>query len=84
MKSLSNSAREFTSLLEDSQWNERLDAVVTRAEEMIYKEENILFPLCAKNFSEKEWHITERVNNILFIKVEEAALAAPYIDIIRE
>nr|WP_297708683.1 DUF438 domain-containing protein [uncultured Butyrivibrio sp.] len=55
MKSLSNSAREFTSLLEDSQWNERLDAVVTRAEEMIYKEENILFPLCAKNFSEKEW-----------------------------
>lgn len=55
MKALSNSARDFESLLGDSQWNERLDAVVTRAEEMIYKEENILFPLCAKNFTEEEW-----------------------------
>lgn len=55
MKALSNSAHDFESLLDDPQWNERLAAVVTRAEEMIYKEENILFPLCAKNFSEKEW-----------------------------
>lgn len=55
MKALSNSAHDFESLLDDDQWNERLDAVVTRAEEMIYKEENILFPLCAKNFSEEEW-----------------------------
>ena len=55
MKALSNSAHDFESLLDDKQWNERLDAVVTRAEEMIYKEENILFPLCAKNFSEEEW-----------------------------
>lgn len=55
MKALSNSAHAFASLLEDEQWNDRLDAVVTRAEEMIYKEENILFPLCAKNFSEEEW-----------------------------
>ena len=36
-------------------WENRVKAVITRAEEMIYKEENILFPLCAKNFSEKEW-----------------------------
>ena len=55
MKVLSNSAKDFPSLLEDTDWNNRLDAVVTRAEEMIYKEENILFPLCAKNFSEEEW-----------------------------
>ena len=55
MKALSNSAHDFESLLNDKQWNERLDAVVTKAVEMIYKEENILFPLCAKNFTEKEW-----------------------------
>ncbi len=29
--------------------------VVQRIEEMIYKEENILFPLCAENFTEDEW-----------------------------
>ena len=38
------------------EWNTELDAVLTRAEEMIYKEENILFPICAVNFSEEEWH----------------------------
>lgn len=36
-------------------WFERLDAVVTRMEEMIYKERNILFPTCASNFSKEEW-----------------------------
>lgn len=30
--------------------------VLTRAKEMIYKEENILFPLCAANFTEEDWH----------------------------
>lgn len=40
----------------DDKWNGRLDAVLTRAEEMIYKEQNILFPICAVNFSEEEWH----------------------------
>lgn len=29
--------------------------VLKRIEEMIYKEENILFPLCVENFSEKDW-----------------------------
>ncbi len=37
-------------------WNTRLDAVLTRAEEMIYKEQNILFPICAVNFSQEEWY----------------------------
>ncbi len=55
MKALSNSAKDFPSLIEDSAWNERLDVVVTKAEDMLYKEENIIFPLCAKNFSEEEW-----------------------------
>lgn len=36
-------------------WSLRLDAVLERAEEMIYKEQNILFPLCAENFTEEEW-----------------------------
>lgn len=39
-----------------AEWNARLDAVLTRAEEMIYKEQNILFPICAVNFTEEEWY----------------------------
>lgn len=30
--------------------------VVNRAKEMIYKEENILFPLCAANFTDDDWN----------------------------
>lgn len=37
-------------------WYTRLDAVLTRAEEMIYKEKNILFPICAVNFTDEEWY----------------------------
>lgn len=36
-------------------WSTRVDAVLKRAEEMIYKERNILFPICAVNFTEAEW-----------------------------
>ncbi len=39
----------------DAEWVSRAKAVLTRADEMIYKEENILFPICAVNFSEEEW-----------------------------
>lgn len=39
----------------DSVWAERLQAVLVRMEEMIYKEQNILFPNCALNFTEEEW-----------------------------
>ena len=39
----------------DEAWNLRVDAVLKRAEEMIYKEQNILFPICAVNFTEEEW-----------------------------
>ena len=50
---------EISALLKDKQydkkWYERLLAVVQRAEEMIYKEANILFPNCAANFTEEEW-----------------------------
>ncbi|SEH35531.1 DUF438 domain-containing protein [Selenomonas sp. KH1T6] len=36
-------------------YRERVNAVLRRAEEMIYKETNILFPICAVHFSEDEW-----------------------------
>lgn len=39
----------------DSVWTERLQAVLVRMEKMIYKEQNILFPNCALNFTEEEW-----------------------------
>ena len=32
------------------------DELLTRAQEMIYKEQNILFPICAENFSNEEWY----------------------------
>lgn len=40
---------------QDEAWRKRFDAALTRAEEMIYKEANILFPNCALNFTEEEW-----------------------------
>lgn len=39
----------------DERWFERLEAALKRAQEMIYKESNILFPICAVNFTEEEW-----------------------------
>ena len=40
----------------DSWWVTRLENVMKRAEEMIYKEQNILFPICAVNFTNEEWY----------------------------
>ncbi|WP_304263068.1 DUF438 domain-containing protein [Kallipyga massiliensis] len=39
----------------DETWKDRMDAVLTRAEEMVDKEQNILFPICAANFTNEEW-----------------------------
>lgn len=39
----------------DETWKDRMDAVLTRAEEMVEKEQNILFPICAANFTQEEW-----------------------------
>lgn len=55
MKKLSREAHEDDTKLFDTDWIRRLDAVLTRAEEMVYKEENILLPLCAGKFSEEDW-----------------------------
>ncbi|HCJ07632.1 MAG TPA: histidine kinase [Lachnospiraceae bacterium] len=39
----------------DAAWMNRLQEVLVRIEEMIYKEHNILFPNCTLNFTEEEW-----------------------------
>ncbi len=40
----------------DENWRNRVSAVLKRADDMIYKEDNILFPICAVNFTEEEWY----------------------------
>ena len=37
-------------------WYRRFDELLTRAQEMIYKEQNILFPICAENFTVQDWY----------------------------
>ena len=37
------------------EWQESLTKVMKREKEMIYKESNILFPLCTKNFITEDW-----------------------------
>lgn len=39
----------------DTNWNNRVNSVLKRALGMIYQEQNILFPICAVNFTEAEW-----------------------------
>jgi len=34
----------------------RLEHAITRMEEMIYKEQNILFPICTRFFTDEEWY----------------------------
>lgn len=55
LKNLEKRGLASPAVRETPQWQERLSSALTRAEEMIYKEKNILFPLCAKNFKEEEW-----------------------------
>lgn len=50
-----NATGSFQSSQWDAKWLERLQKVLLRAEEMIYKENHILFPNCAVNFAEEDW-----------------------------
>ena len=50
-----NVTGSFQSPQGDAKWLERLQKVLLRAEEMIYKENHILFPNCAVNFTEEDW-----------------------------
>lgn len=36
-------------------WEIRVDAILQRAKEMIYKEQNILYPIAAQHFTEQDW-----------------------------
>lgn len=52
---------EISALLKDAKpgdeaWNKRLETVLKRADDMIYKEANILFPNCALHFTKEEWY----------------------------
>lgn len=50
-----NATGSFQSSQWDVKWLERLQKVLMRVEEMIYKENHILFPNCAVNFTEEDW-----------------------------
>lgn len=39
----------------DEQWYERVRVVVKNLSEMIYKDEHVLFPICAVYFTKEEW-----------------------------
>lgn len=45
---------------QDAEWQKQLIAVLKRAKEMIYKEQNILFPLTAQNFTLEDWKQIEQ------------------------
>lgn len=55
LKVLAEDLQQDSGMLNKEAWLSRMDAVLTRAEEMVYKEDKILFPLCAKLFNEEEW-----------------------------
>ncbi len=41
---------------QNQEWLIKFSDLLTKIEEMIFKEENILFPNCAKNFRTEEWY----------------------------
>lgn len=42
--------------VQDEAWKKRFEAVLVRADEMIFKEANVLFPNCALYFTKEEWY----------------------------
>ncbi|MCR5175738.1 MAG: PAS domain-containing protein [Anaerovibrio sp.] len=40
----------------DNDWTDRFENVLKRIGDMKYKEQNILFPICAVNFTKEEWY----------------------------
>ena len=49
-------SRLIKAQLQDESWYDQLGRVLKRAGEMIYKEDNILLPICAVTFTEQEWY----------------------------
>lgn len=57
----------------DQEWLERAKAVVKRADEMLYKEANILFPICVQFFKDEEWReIARDLRDYDFCLLDEA------------
>lgn len=55
-------------------WQGRVLEVLKRAEEMLYKEANILFPICVQFFTEEEWReIGRDLKEYEFCLIEEPA-----------
>lgn len=48
LRNLEKQGQKSAAIRETPQWKDRLSSALTRAEEMIYKENNILFPLRQK------------------------------------
>lgn len=46
--------------IRDALSKNNVNNVLSRIKEMIYKEQNILFPICAENFTQEEWHTIYR------------------------
>lgn len=40
---------------DEAKWKDILSKTLTRTEEMIFKEQNILFPICVQYFTEEQW-----------------------------
>lgn len=74
----------------DGAWKEKAAATLQRAREMIYKERNILFPICAAHFTDAEWQqiyhdsqdypVCLRVEHETWEEAEKAPAAAPETD----
>ncbi len=61
MWSVDDEIRDELKFIADSDFRKieyvnRLEHAITRMEEMIYKEQNILFPICTRFFTEEEWY----------------------------
>lgn len=50
-------AKRITFLEDRNEQKTATEALLTRMQEMLYKEDNILYPLCLNNFSEEEWYL---------------------------
>lgn len=61
MWSVDDEIRDELKFISDSDFRKieyvnRLEHAITRMEEMIYKEQNILFPICTRFFTNEEWY----------------------------
>lgn len=55
-----DSLRQVLAAPNGAEANQLLSTALKRIREMVYKEENILFPLCIANFTEEDWYSIAR------------------------